>query len=62
MPNKAIIWVDGEGNGIVLHCMACGEKSNHLASFPSLRCDCTMEYATPEELRKAYVVLSEADE
>lgn len=62
MPNKAIIWVDHEGNGIVLHCQACGRKSKHLPSFPVLRCRCTMAYAMPIELRKAYVVLSEADE
>ena len=62
MPNKAIIWNDGDGNGIVLHCQACGRKSHHRPCFPKLTCKCTLAYELPVELCRAYVVDVDIDE
>lgn len=55
-PSEAVIWNDADGNGVVLHCQACKEKSMHKPTSLSLTCDCGLSYKTPSELRKAYIV------
>ena len=59
MPNTAVIWVDDDGGGLMLHCQACGRMTKHRPVVPKIRCRCTIEFVIPVELRRAYVVDAE---